>query len=180
MNDAMKDRQRFWLVVGEYYGHQFTEGQLRMYAEDVLDFDLQDLQRAFVAYRRINAKAFLPRPGELIQCLDHGPSLLSQAVEASGRIVQALGRIPDPVEARAFIGELGWKVVERDGGWARLRQNTMEADKGRNKAQWREMALAIAERAQFGLMDTPPSLPGPKTNRLSDLIKTAFPGLVEG
>lgn len=82
------------------------------------------------------------------------------AIEAANRIVEAMERFgwPNPRDARAFIGELGWLVVEREGGWESVCEKGVYSKLPMLKAQWRELAKSLHGRAQRG-DDSPPQLP---------------------
>lgn len=86
-----------------------------------------------------------------------------EAIEAAGRIVQAVTRVgPYQTEkAREFIGELGWLVVQREGGWQTVCQILTDDNIGILKAQWRQMAKAQYARAKAGVV-TAPALPQPE------------------
>lgn len=184
MNDDFKARQRFWLWVAEYYGHQFTENQLVMFSEDVLECSPMELKRAFIAYRRdpSNTYSGMPRPAILINYISPQISHRALADDASSRIFQAIkdyGYL-NSLNAQKFIGELGWKVVEREGGWHKVCETTMEKTKSITKAQWRDLALSLLERAKHGQIDVPPMLPRPNTKKISELYFDQFPALILG
>lgn len=83
-----------------------------------------------------------------------------EAIEAAGRIVQAVSRI-GPYQcdkAREFIGELGWRVVEREGGWVNVCNVLTDENLGMLKAQWRQMAKSQYMRAKSGF-ESAPQLP---------------------
>ena len=106
------------------------------------------------------------------------PDRDSEAVEASNRIVQALGKFGgvnadlNAPAAKAFIGELGWYVVQREGGWATLCERVRDPELPHYKAQWRELAKSAYTRGAQGRVDEPPRLPtGPSgLTRLSGII----------
>lgn len=98
----------------------------------------------------------------------------SEALEAVGRIVHAISRVGPyrTKEAREYIGELGWAVVQRDGGWEQVCNVLTDENIGTMKAQWRQMAMAQYKRAKAGL-SAAPSLPDPTTPGSAKLLSMA-------
>jgi len=165
----------FWVGIGEYYQKHFTENQVRMYTEDTEHFSVADLNRAFTVYRAENK--FPPLPGDLTAILKPRIDEKSEALEAVSLIWEAVARFgwPNGKDARAHIGELGWKVVERFGGWTTVCDQA-DSDGGILRAQMRDLAIAMQSRAKAGLNDTLPSLPGPTIDRrVLDLVAKALP-----
>jgi hypothetical protein len=105
-----------------------------------------------------------------------------EANEAAGRIVQAVNKFghPSGADAKDFIGELGWLVVQRHGGWSSLCLMLNADNITFFKAQFRDMALSLSARAAAGLVD-PPALPkGEKvTIRLKELIDSTVKPIQE-
>lgn len=144
--------------LAEYYGTMLTPNRLSMYAEDLDDLELDEIGRAIKLIRRDPAQNFFPLPSKIRECIKGNAR--DEALEASNRIVQAMGKFgwTNPEGARAFIGELGWRVVEREGGWQGLCQRTTDDALPTFKAQWRELAAATLRREQAGVA-TAPGLP---------------------
>lgn len=90
----------------------------------------------------------MPTPQSIIDKINKRPSRVSEANEISGRIMQA---IPDfgytrGSEAREFIGELGWMVVKRFGGWSSLCCDMgLTLNPSTARAQMRDIALGIMD-----------------------------------
>lgn len=92
-----------------------------------------------------------------------------EAAVASERIIGALskfgsadvGRGDGPAwrKQREFIGELGWSVVEANGGWRHLCDSVTNDDLPTLKAQWRNEAKAHMSRAVAGRVGGP-AIPG--------------------
>lgn len=165
----LHDAHKFWLWVSEYYQYKFTEQQLTMYSEDIESFNPIDLKRAFITYRRDPCNRFMPTPSQIIGQLTPNISHRSLAVECAERIHQAIidYGTGDIAKALEFIGELGRAVVEREGGWIYVCRNSKVDDRANEHARWRDAALSILERSQYGLHDIPPALPAPKEEKRS-------------
>lgn len=86
----------------------------------------------------------------------------TEATEAAARIVQANARIGHTNDARyrKFVGELAWTVVQRSGGTSVIGAMT-NSEIAIHRAQWKQIALGLIERARAGLLDEGPSLPPP-------------------
>lgn len=81
------------------------------------------------------------------------------AVEVSARVWAAIGRFGwnNPTDARNWIGEVGWYVVETNGGWVRLCATAQEKDVGTWKAQLRDHAAAAIRRHKAGVLGAAPA-----------------------
>jgi hypothetical protein len=153
--------KKLLLGLAAYYEKALTPAQLGMYAEDLEDLELEAIGRAIRNVRRDPSQKFFPLPA-VLRALIVGDRR-DEALEASNRIVQALSSYgwTNPERARQFIGELGWRVVEREGGWENVCRAVQSYDDlGTLKAQWRELARSILARADSGRGDQAPALPG--------------------
>lgn len=98
----------------------------------------------------------------------------NESIEAVNRVKQAVPRFGRyrGDEAKEFIGELGWEVVQKWGGWGHLCEN-LGASIGETTftAQARKDALSIQGRAKAGLHGMAPVIPlAPGLKRESDLL----------
>jgi hypothetical protein len=85
-----------------------------------------------------------------------------EAIEAVARIVQSVSRIGRyrGEEAKEYIGSLGWRVVERFGGWAHVCENLgSNLHESSFIAQARQLAKATLSRASSGSDDVAPVIP---------------------
>lgn len=85
----------------------------------------------------------------------------SEAFEAANRILEAIAKFGwnCPDEAKAFIGELGWTVVQRAGGWENVCAIPVK-QVGFIRKQYFDMALMLYNRAADGKLGIAPGLPG--------------------
>lgn len=145
-----------------YYGHPISDDVLKMYVEDLSDLPFDRVTIAIREARRDPKTIRFPLPAIIRAKIDPPETDELNAIEAAGRIVQAIARCGwnHPEEARAFIGELGWIVVQRDGGWLNVCQTLNEDNLGTLKAQWRGMAQVVSRRSKLGIADQAPGLPG--------------------
>lgn len=85
------------------------------------------------------------------------------AAEAATRLAGSIGRYgyTNPAEARAYMGEVAWAIVEREGGWQGLCERTKENQIPTLKAQWRQLAVALMAKSRAGKLNDAPALPRP-------------------
>lgn len=162
--------------LAEYYEKSLTPLQLEMYVEDLLDLSQEDLIKAIRLYRNDPEKKFFPRPAELKGVLS--PTDEEKAQDAVTRIVYALKQWGDPYghqpekqeRAKNYLGTLGWKIVEREGGWAAM-SNLPEVGPV-VQSQWRRSAVSFMKTTKLGIEDEPPALEGGGLKSLGTLLKS--------
>jgi hypothetical protein len=145
----MKNEQKariaqIWAMLAAYYRTKLDDAVLMMYAEDVSDLDFESVQSALSGYRKNPKNKFMPMPAqirEMIQPLSVDPDSASREIAA--RITAAIPKFGwcNGQEAREYIGEVGWSVVQRQGGWAYVcEHHGMNIDPTSFQAQVRELA----------------------------------------
>lgn len=100
------------------------------------------------------------------------------AIEAASRVIGAISKFGycNPSEARAYVGELGWAIVDREGGWVALCEKVESRQLPSLRAQWRDLAKSILKRARNDSDDRPPSLPAANPlSRLTNGVAKALP-----
>lgn len=165
----LKELKKLYIGLAEYYRVEITPGQLNAYAEDLFDLDLDLVAAAISRIRKTPGNVFFPLPAVIREAVQG--SARDEAIEASNRIVQAMSRFGwnNPEGARNFIGELGWRVVEREGGWQSLCQRTTNEELPTLKAQWRELAAVTQRRMVSGIDNAAPQLPGQDKKQLTHI-----------
>lgn len=153
------------LLIGlaEFYGEAMTPTRLALLANALADLRASDLELAIGECTRDPSVTRMPLPAKLRSIVRPASNPEAEALDAAHRIWAAVSRIGhgNPELAKAYIGALGWKVVEREGGWENLCVSTLTSQGSSIKAQWRELAKAIHTRAMAGVIDNPPGLPLP-------------------
>lgn len=151
-----------FVATAAYFGHEIPDSALVMYVEDLQDLPFEAVAAAMGEVRRDPKTTRCPLPAMIRARAMPQTDPEAEALEAVGRMVEAISRIgPYRVsDARNFIGELGWAVVTREGGWEQVCSVLTEENIGTLKAQWRQMALAQYRRARAGFSDAP-ALPEP-------------------
>jgi len=95
----------------------------------------------------------------------------AEAKEVISRIVYAIAKIGyvNPDRARVYVGELGWKIVERRGGWEAI-CGIEEKDLTSFTAQCRDLAKSILYRVDKGMTEKP-ALPKANYAELANNLK---------
>lgn len=166
------------LMLAEYYRTTLTEHQLSMYAEDLSILEEAEFVEAARRYRSDPGNKFMPLPAQLLALARPTITDDQQARDCVGRLVTAMGLYGwnNPERARSHMGELAWKVVEREGGWVRLCERTKTQDLPILEAQWRELAKALLAKSRAGQLDEAPGLAEPMA---MGLIKLGMPSIKE-
>ncbi len=172
-----QDRQAIkilWVQLSAYYQLSLRNEVLEMYVEDLAGLSAETISNAMSMYRRDPKNTRMPLPAQIRSVCEPTVDDDSLAREAASRIVAAIRKFgwPSPNEAKEYIGELGWKVVERNGGWPPLCENLMEDQIGIFTAQARDLAKAQIQFSRAGLIDEAPALPGPKNAQMNELISS--------
>lgn len=163
--------KKILIALAEYYEKAITPGQLSMYSEDLEDMSLEQIALAVKNIRKNPAHKFFPLPAAIRE--EVLGNAKDEALEATNRIVEAIIRCgwTNPDKAKTFIGALGWRVVEREGGWTAVCERTTDRALPTLKAQWRELAASTLRRGERGQDDTAPALSGP--GNILELAKSA-------
>jgi hypothetical protein len=164
------------LIVGlaAYYGHAIDEFVVGMYAEDLADLPIEDVLRAAREIRFDPKNTKFPLPAVIREKAAPNLNDTDVARDVAARILKAVGRHGHnwsdkdpawPSEPLDQLGELGYEVVKRLGGWMRVCEFSGEVGSGIFMAQIRDLADATMKAARAGNLEQAPSLPAPKTAR---------------
>lgn len=153
-------------ALGEYYDKNLTQNQIAMYVEDLIDLDATQLVEAIKRYRLDPKNDRFPLPVKLKAMIGQAVSPDDAARDASSRIIAAVAKYGwnNPDRARDYVGELGWEIVKRQGGWMNLCESLTYDNQGMLQAQWRELAVSV-QRSGTRTRDTGPSLPSPEDSK---------------
>lgn len=112
-------------VMAAYFRVQMDDTVLRMYAEDLSDLPFEQVMSALVTFRKDPKNRFMPLPAQIRDIVEPVVTPEQRAREIAARIEGAIVKFghPNRLEAKEFIGEEGWAVVERYGGWGHLCEN---------------------------------------------------------
>lgn len=163
-------------AVAFLYGHEFPKERASMFITALCDFipaTLDEYLKALRRYTEDSKNRNFPNPSQLRPYLRPELSIEAKANEAAYRIRSAITKFgwAQPIEAKEYMGDLGWTIVERSGGWQHLCQNHgVDIDPLIFHAQARESAKAIIESAALGQFDRPISIDSSET-RKNGLLK---------
>lgn len=123
-----------------------------------------------LAFLRAQYKAQrLPSVKEVENAAHQRPADKNDRLEAVARICAAIrshGRY-NVEDARIFVGELGWAIVKRFGGWAAICDVESEKDLAVMRAQMIQLGESVQERASLGVLNEAPRLPDSAMNGLT-------------
>jgi len=150
-----------------YYRQDIPKSVISMYIDDLIDagISFEDASSAYKTYRRNPKNSRFPIPANIIEIIRPQISPDAEATAASARIYQAISKFGycNPMEAKVFIGSLGWSVVQRMGGWVRICESVgVDYDKSAFLAHAKAIAKAESEYSLAGLFNTAPALPHEK------------------
>jgi hypothetical protein len=180
LTDAERKQVKvLWLQLSAYYQYPLKEEVFEMYVQDVEDLSFDEIKVAMEKYRRNGKNNRVPLPGSIRALARPELDPDTQAREAAARVIQAISKFgyTNPTEARAWIGELGWRAVQRFGGWQYLCENTgVELSVTTLMAQVRDIASTTIKLGEAGIYDQPLGLPEPEKKKLglqsaSDVLK---------
>ena len=102
----------------------------------------------------------VPPPIEFMRIVRPEIDIDAEANESAARITGAIAMFgyTNPKEAEAYIGALGWSVVEKFGGWQHICENLLANQTGTFRAQIRDVTKATIQRQKIGRAELPPGL----------------------
>jgi hypothetical protein len=110
-----------------YYGRSLEPEVLSMMCNDLDDLPVDRVLAAYDAYRRNPKNKFFPLPAQIreIVCPEENITAEDQAREIAARICAAVPTFGwcNGHKARTYVGEIGWSVILRQGGWSYLCEN---------------------------------------------------------
>lgn len=150
-----------------YRDEKLTAQHLALYAEVLKDQPLEKVQYCVGEYCKDPANTFFPvPPTKILKYANLQADDESLAVEAASRVVAAVSKFgwAQPAEAQAYVGEVGWHVVDRFGGWLHICQNLgSDISLTTFQAQARDLARSSVKLQKLGRFDQPVALPAPQT-----------------
>jgi hypothetical protein len=122
--------------------------------------DLYDQHLGLLGYERVckaldriiierNSRDPFPSIKEIRTIIDPELDPDQEAMVIASRIVGTVSRVGpyQPELARQSIGDVGWKIVQSEGGWENVCQTLTYENQGMLKAQWRNLAKTFISRA---------------------------------
>lgn len=133
------------------YGHDLPREKAKQFIDLLQKYipaSFAQYQRALQCYFDDPKNKTFPSLAGLRVYIDPKASVESQANELSSRVVEAISRFGwnNGAEARAYLGDTGWELVKRSGGWAYVCENLgLSLNPGTFRAQARDLAKSLIE-----------------------------------
>lgn len=160
------------ISVAFLYGYELTKERATMFISSILDFIPATLNEYLISlkkYTEDSKNRTFPNPSQLRIYLRPELSLDAKANEAANRIREAIVEFGwcSPKEAQMFIGNVGWTIVERFGGWQYICENHgVDLNPLTFHAQARDSAKSILEMNELGVLGNPIMLDEKRGNGL--------------
>ncbi len=150
------------VLTAAYYGRDLSDHVLKMYCEDLADLNQDQVILAYNQWRKSPRNRQMPLPAEIRGLIRPEISADDEAKEAAARIFAAVPKFGwcNQQQAREYIGELGWRVVDMQGGWVYLCETLKPSMVPTLQAQCRELAKTVQIKNINGLDNIAPGLPG--------------------
>jgi len=167
------------------YGYELPREKVTMFISSLIDFvpaTLNEYLTSLKKYSEDPKNRTFPNPAQLRQYLRPELSNDSKALEAANRIREGIVKFGfwRLEEAKTFIGDVGWAVVQRCGGWQYVCENHgVDLNPLTFHAQARDTAKSILEMESLGVLGQPIMLEEKRANGLigsGDVVKNLLNG----
>lgn len=138
---------RIVAALGEYYDKPLSPTQIAMYVEDLTGMEPQALIAAVKAYRSDAKNERFPLPAKLKALANPEMDPEQHGVIVANEIVGAISHC-GPYRTPKLSG-VAMQVIDMEGGWQTLCELVTNDNLGTFKAQWRNLAKALAGRQNF-------------------------------
>lgn len=157
------DLMKTIIVTAQYYGRDLQPSTVAAMADDLIEISPQNAIEAYVAWRKDSRHRAMPTPSDIIATVRGSPAS-PEAIgrEVASRVVHAVSAFGwcNGKEAMAYVGDAGWRAVQRMGGWKYLCENLgTELSVLTFQAQCRDLVASHVEFASKGIsIDSPPEI----------------------
>lgn len=136
------------VLTASYFGVTMKPDVLAMYVEDLQDLSPDKVLEAYKTYRRDPRNKTNPLPSAIRSLVQPKANARDQAQEIAHRCFGAIKKFgyTKPEQARGYIGELGWRLIERRGGWYNHCAYTQESEIPILTAQFRDSLTSYVEQ----------------------------------
>lgn len=166
------------------YGKDFPKEQATLFINSLISFipdTFENYMKALSSYAEDSKNKFFPAPNSLRPYLIPDLDDEAVAVEASSRTMEAVSRFGwnNSTEAKAYVGELGWRAVSKFGGWSYICENLgNEISLTTFQAQVREITRSQIKMAKAGISEGPIQLPQSQNQKRSSGELTSVSNIV--
>lgn len=158
---TFEERQKvgaYIVHISVYYGRQIGKEVVSMMVDDFEGYTAEQVMQGYKTYRQDSRNRQFPLPAQIIKILTPTANTDDLAKEAAARVIESVSRFgyTNPDDAKNYIGELGWRAVQRFGGWAHVCQNLgLKVSQDTFYAQVRELCKTTLELSAAGINDQP-------------------------
>ena len=133
------------LGMAEIYGTELTEPRLRGYLHVLKDITAESLALAIDDVTKDPDIRFFPVPALLLQKAKPHMNHLHNARTLAGKIMGAIKAYgyTNRQEAKDYIGDIGWRAVEMQGGWTQLCETVGPKNFNTMQAQIRDLCSSV-------------------------------------
>ena len=152
------ERQQVGVLIAntaQYYGKELRREVISMMISDLDDLPANLILKAYESYRKNPNSKFFPLPAQIREIISPKNSPEAEGREISSRVILAVGKFgwSNSSEAKAFVGEIGWKAVQEFGGWQYICENLGRSlNVGVLSAQIRDRSTDLAKNENATLL----------------------------
>jgi hypothetical protein len=175
-NEEVRKIAALYKTLSIYYGQNISDEVISLYAHHLADEPFDAVYAALRELNREKNRRTLPLPADVFAKLNPENTSLESARIAANNIIAAIPKFghTNPTRAKEFIGDLGWLVVERMGGWHLVCQESDVSTIQIRLAQMRDLAESLHQQSKNGTLKLRPSLPSRQQETISKIAATAF------
>lgn len=165
--------------MGDTFNFPMNENRLRIYEMALEGYDDERVINTLKEMVTENKNLRMPAPGEIVERMNPQLTVRDQAVVIASRIQEAVAKYgwSAPGAAQQHIGETGWELVGRAGGWRHLCENLgVTFDTGVFFSQIRDQAQASISMIRSGITMQSALNPG-EVSAICDKTKSLIDGL---
>ena len=161
--------------MSRFYNHAISEQTLEMYVDVLSQWPPEQVLAAGREYVRNPKNTRFPIPPHTIMPQTHQADAKDLARDTAMRIQYAVTKFGwnNSRAAKEYIGETGWRVVERFGGWEYLCQNLgLDLQVGTFIAQCRDAIESSVNLTRLGFdQSRPPIEQSPQPIEIGSMVK---------
>jgi len=145
----------------EISGRVLSKPAIRMMIEDLSDLPFEAVYRVLQGWGKHSSD--FPSPAKIRERLAPETSDADDGRDIASRVIGAVSKFGwnQPLQAKLYIGEIGWECVSRIGGWVTFCSELNDENKGIYNAQIRDLSMTLKKKAVNGTLNQPINFPTP-------------------